>query len=564
MTTAPPVIDNNDGPPENLDPIPRNRYGAPRAPHPYTGKTVTWQRPSGLAKKFLADTYHLDLWVQRTIAKGAGLSPDLGALAAHLDVSEDKAQLDDLAARMGKAGGRDSKANVGTAIHAIVERILKGDGGVQYAPDLKTTVGAITELIRKYDIQAPFVEPFILTPDIVMGAGSADGLVTTNVTDPSKLTVFDLKTGQRNPRDFTTMTEWAVQLAIYANATHRWEGGDSQLVELPPINKEIALVLWAPSGGDHAELIGVDVAAGWELAKLCMQVKESRSKATAANMILELPKYRPGVTDSTTETPEHVQLMTVLASLRVRLRALTKRGVVTRQEIVDHWPADAPVLREANHNHEQTQWTVDTITAYVGRLEKRFGMDPADPTLAEATRTQIVALPADLAAQVRDELAAAGINLDDMRTRDIAEAGAALAGHDATVAARQATVDTWTGQARPIAEGALDYLAERCGLGGPENGYGEINRAAVQPLTADNLALFEALCTFYVARPDGSTTEGRAADIVDAYGGRAAAVTKAKELADTYGFDRPKSTEAIADNTPLAALVLFSAPAVTN
>ena len=105
MTTTPPVIDNNDGPPENLDPIPRNRYGAPRAPHPYTGKTVTWQRPSGLAKKCLADTYHLDLWVQRTIAKGAGLSPDLGALAAHLDISEDKAQLDDLAARMGKAGG---------------------------------------------------------------------------------------------------------------------------------------------------------------------------------------------------------------------------------------------------------------------------------------------------------------------------------------------------------------------------------------------------------------------------------------------------------------------------
>ena len=107
-TTAPPtiILDRNDS--GDIDPIPRNRYGAPRAPHPHTGKTVTWQRPSGLAKKFLSDSYHLEKWVQRTIAKGAGLAPDLGALAAHLDVTEDKTQLDDLAARMGQAGRIDA------------------------------------------------------------------------------------------------------------------------------------------------------------------------------------------------------------------------------------------------------------------------------------------------------------------------------------------------------------------------------------------------------------------------------------------------------------------------
>jgi hypothetical protein len=267
-------------------------------------------------------------------------------------------------------------------------------------------------------------------------------------------------------------------------------------------------------------------------------------------MVVELPKYRPPIPNSGADTPEHVQLLTALAGLRERLRALTRRGVVTREAIVAHWPFDAPPLRSAEHNDDQDQWTTATIAAYVDRLEKRFRMGPADPTLASAAREAIMTLPADLAADTLGEIAAAGIDPDNMRTRDIAEIGEILIAKDGLVAAREQLVAMWVSSAPAIAEGALEYLRDRLGM--PDHLPGDI----VRPLTGGDLVMFEALCSFYTARPDGSTVEGRVADLVAACGGRSPAVTRAKGVAAEYGFGRPKSTEAIADDPAFTALVL--------
>jgi hypothetical protein len=47
-----------------------------------------------------------------------------------------------------------------------------------------------------------------------------------------------------------------------------------QRVALGPVSQEVGLMLWAPSGQGIAELFELDIAAGWEAARLAAQARK--------------------------------------------------------------------------------------------------------------------------------------------------------------------------------------------------------------------------------------------------------------------------------------------------
>jgi len=86
--------------------------------------------------------------------------------------------------------------------------------------------------------------------------------------------IGDLKTQKK----FWTWLEIAAQLACYANADAVWE--DGRWVDMPPVSREVAMVLWMPkehpSGEPAVDVYEVDIEAGWCTAQLAFQVTQDR------------------------------------------------------------------------------------------------------------------------------------------------------------------------------------------------------------------------------------------------------------------------------------------------
>jgi hypothetical protein len=107
--------------------------------------------------------------------------------------------------------------------------------------------------------------------------------------------VGDLKTQKR----FWTWLEIAAQLACYARAVAMWEPTDpahpraGRWVEMPAVSFETAFVLWMPrepatpeeaiGWTPHVDVYEVDIAAGWETAKLCYAVIQDRAGGKSKN-----------------------------------------------------------------------------------------------------------------------------------------------------------------------------------------------------------------------------------------------------------------------------------------
>jgi hypothetical protein len=101
-----------------------------------------------------------------------------------------------------------------------------------------------------------------------------------NVTsdDLGQLQIADLKTQRR----FWTWLEIAAQLACYAHADAMWDAERERWTDMPPVKRDIALVLWMPRGGDQVEVFEVDIEAGWKTAQLAFQVVQDRSGGKSA------------------------------------------------------------------------------------------------------------------------------------------------------------------------------------------------------------------------------------------------------------------------------------------
>lgn len=256
--------------------ITRDQYGRPLLPDPVNGRKRPWTRTTTMSST-IQDRRALEAWSQRNIVRGFVINEDLLVRAAA--AGEDRAGLDEVVAAAQSAARASAKADLGTALHAITEKIDRGEDVIvprDYRADVDAYTGAVTD--GAITMLPEFIETMTINPDLEC-AGTPDRLVRCPHSD--KPTVWDLKTGHNAIR--YGLVEIAAQLAIYAGASHYYDG---TLHELPEIEQRFAIVCHLPVGSGTATLYRIDLAIGRQIAKLCHQVREWRHAQGIAKPLL--------------------------------------------------------------------------------------------------------------------------------------------------------------------------------------------------------------------------------------------------------------------------------------
>lgn len=251
----------------------RDRWGRYLLPDPETGEERSWTRATTVANT-LADRFNLEAWAKRNVALGLAAREDLYALAASC-TPDDKDSLNRIVKDAEEAAKARSGANLGTALHRITERVDQGEEF--HIPDQwRADVDAYCQTLVDHHIKihAEWIERIVVIPSIGV-AGTLDRLVTVNLD--STFTLADLKTGAEAPK---YVSETAIQLALYANATHAWNGESYE--PMPPIDKERALLIHLPPGSGNCDLYEIDIAAGKEAARLAVDVRSWRKRKDLA------------------------------------------------------------------------------------------------------------------------------------------------------------------------------------------------------------------------------------------------------------------------------------------
>lgn len=261
------------------DGIEFDQYGRYLMPHPETGVVQPWTRVTTLTKT-LSDTYGLTQWAKRNVAKGMSIRPDLTALAAALDVEEDKSALGKIVEKAEAAAEADRGANFGSAFHKFAERLDRGESlaSLKIPSPLDKDLAAYADALkaRALRVLPEYMERVVCIPEL--GAcGTLDRIFgqPSGDTHSAALAIGDFKTNKEESLGYAWM-EIAVQEACYANATHIWDGAARQWLPMPAVDKARGLVIHSPIGKGVTNVYGVDLIKGWTLAKAAVMVRAWR------------------------------------------------------------------------------------------------------------------------------------------------------------------------------------------------------------------------------------------------------------------------------------------------
>lgn len=243
-------------------------------PDPITGKEKHWTRVSTIAN-VLRESFHLDKWQLRMVAKGMGIRPDLVALAANLDVKEDRDALQDIADKAHEAAGGNIGANMGTALHAYAERVDRGEDLSKEGMhgNTRKALDRYRKTIAEYGLE---IDPNLMERVVLNYEYGIVGRLDRIVNDPllwNLPRIGDLKTG--STMDFGGL-EIAMQLALYANADYMWNEETGEWEDFPKIDREMAIVMHLPSKGEICEIYDVGIDDGWKCVRLAMNVRKAR------------------------------------------------------------------------------------------------------------------------------------------------------------------------------------------------------------------------------------------------------------------------------------------------
>lgn len=244
-------------------------------PDPVTGKEKHWTRVSTIAH-VLSDSFHLDNWKYRMIAKGMGIRPDLAMMAANLDVTADKDDLQEIASKAMEAAGSNIGANMGTALHGYAERLDAGEDLRKESMHTSTrrALSRYQETMREYGLATDprLMERVVLNYEYGI-VGRLDRILMDDEFWPLPR-IGDLKT--QKTMDFGGL-EIGVQLALYAHANYMWNEDTREWEEFPPVDQEWAKVIHLPAQGEICEIYDVNLDDGWSCVRLAMNVRKSRN-----------------------------------------------------------------------------------------------------------------------------------------------------------------------------------------------------------------------------------------------------------------------------------------------
>jgi hypothetical protein len=260
------------------------RHGRTGAPKILPPPGVVWRSESGKTRQrhryytrvttyadAISESYNLMLWKLRRLALGFGQRPDYVRLASALtDRDEDRDALDELCAKGIEAAG-PNRADEGTALHALTERIDRGEDlgnpPPELVPDLTAYEAISTRAFRFVERECRVV------CDELETAGTPDGLA--HVAEPCPagcgpdvLHVVDTKTGSiRYPGKMST------QLAIYSRSS-KYDPATGERTPLGNVCQSWGVILHLPVEQGRAAPFWLDLEHGWTGALLCGPVRE--------------------------------------------------------------------------------------------------------------------------------------------------------------------------------------------------------------------------------------------------------------------------------------------------
>lgn len=242
--------------------IERDRYGRPMVMPVKGKKKVAYTRATTIANS-LDDASALVAWKMRMAALGLTTRPDL--LLAISAAGEDKMAINAYIEEAMDAAGASKAANIGTAIHALTERLDLGQElGVvpdQWLPDIRAYEEATKVLNKVYIEQFCVLDKFKI-------AGTPDRLVEYK----GELFIADLKTGRiDHPNNI------AMQLAIYAHGLP-YDTATATRGSWGDVNKEKAIIVHLPAGTGACKLVFIDIAEGWKGVQFAMKVRKWRDQ----------------------------------------------------------------------------------------------------------------------------------------------------------------------------------------------------------------------------------------------------------------------------------------------
>lgn len=264
--------------------VKRDQWGRYLLPDPYEGHERPWTRASTLARA-LADEYNLTGWKLRMVAIGIARNADLAAGVLAIrdpEESESKKTLKELVGKAMERAESSRGATLGTALHNFTHRLDRGEPlAMLRAPEpLDKDLVEYQATLTRYGLGVvpDLIERIVVCPELG-AAGTFDRILsqTPGPFSPCPLTVSDLKTGKTVEWSWL---EWAIQLAIYANATHMWDPAAQAYIPMPPrevLDRDRALIVHLPVGKATGTVYGVNLIEGYEAAKLAERVRSIRN-----------------------------------------------------------------------------------------------------------------------------------------------------------------------------------------------------------------------------------------------------------------------------------------------
>jgi len=246
-------------------PIPRDRFGRPLVVPPGGHKAIGYTRCTTYVG-CLDDTYNLSKWQQRMVAIGLADRPDL-LLAVSATQRDDKSGLDRIAAQAMDAAKAGAASTTGTALHALTERIDRGEQlpivPAAHLDDLDAYRAATREL------EPVLIEQFTVLDELRIG-GTPDRVVRYRGDGY----IADVKTGS---------IDWAagkiaMQLAVYARSMP-YDHATGERTPYPlPVDTGRGIVIHLPAGTGKCTLHWVDLDAGWNAVRLAGKVRDWRGR----------------------------------------------------------------------------------------------------------------------------------------------------------------------------------------------------------------------------------------------------------------------------------------------
>jgi hypothetical protein len=493
------------------------------------GRYLIKGRPYTRATTFagvLDDRHNLELWQQRMVATGLVARPDL--LAAAAADFDDKNRLNQICEDAIEAAKGKAKANLGTALHTMTERVDRGENFVAPAPWDKD-IAAYREGLAAAGLRVlpGFIEGIVVNHKLDV-AGTFDRIVGMDGRPLPKIS--DLKTGSVDH----SWLSIAIQQAIYANAEELYDPGTDTTSPMPEVDKETSLIIHLPAGEATCTIYELDIAAGWEAAQVAIDVRKWRS-------------HRKFAVPFTSPTAERLRW---LAGRAQKLKADFPQAFA---DLAASWPFGCPTFKAGGHTDDDLTRIALAISAVESKHSVPFGdPDPLTEKPAQHVIDQLHArmrdLPADLLEQLRTDWdGMPGVGSPRFTVGHVPEIEKLIEAAEALHTERHREVITMLSLAYEGAE-HRDAVVRACGSDGER--WTETHLAILGAFTYIGVVTFE---NGVAVIPDAENL------LVKTCGTKRDALAAAKDLAETHGLAKPKSVADAALNPALVALVVAKA-----